>query len=86
MSTEKITEDDIGKEVVNANGATVGVVVSVENGVAHVDVDPDITDAVKAKLGLNDVSEETFPLHPGDVSASTDDELRVTDVAGVDER
>jgi hypothetical protein len=84
MSTEKLTEDDVGKDVVNTNGATVGIVVSVEDGVAHVDVDPNITDTVKAKLGLNDVSGQTFPLNPGDVSASTDDELRVTDISGAD--
>lgn len=86
MSAEELSEDDIGKDVVNTNGAKVGLVVSVEDGVAHVDVDPNITDTVKAKIGLNDVSKETFPLNSGDVSAISDDEIRVTNISGADEQ
>lgn len=86
MSTEELSEDDIGKDVVNTNGAKVGLVVSVEDGVAQVDVDPNVTDTVKAKIGLSDVSDETFPLNRGDVSAITDDEIRVTNISGADEQ
>lgn len=82
MSVEAFSEDDVGKEVVNANGSKVGIVASVKDGVAHVDADPNITDTVKAKLGWDDTDKETHPLSQGDVTAINDDEVRVTGVPG----
>jgi hypothetical protein len=72
-----ITEDDEGKNVVNADGEQVGIVKDVRGGTAHVDPDPGITDKVKSKLGWGDVDEDTYPLQEANVDAVTDDEIRL---------
>lgn len=74
MGTKSLEEKDIGKHVVNTDGARVGLIVSVKDGVAHVDANPNTKDKIKAKLGLNSVSEFTFPLDLGEVSTNNRDE------------
>ena len=73
----KITEEDEGKRVVNADGDTIGMVSTVRNGTAHVNPDPGITDKITAKLGWDDVNEEHYPLERSKVDTITDDEIRL---------
>ena len=73
-----LSEDDQGKEVVDANGAKVGVVATVREGVAYVEPDPSMFDTVKSKLGWGDTDEDTYPLDNGDITAVNDDEVRIT--------
>lgn len=77
-SSSTITKEDEGKEVVNHAGDTVGRVVEVTNGTAHVDPDPGITDAIMSKLGWGDSDEETYALDSSSVDTITDDEVRLT--------
>ncbi|MFC6725890.1 PRC-barrel domain containing protein [Halobium palmae] len=70
-------DSDEGKEVVDADGDTVGRVVSVEHGTAHVDPDPGITETVMSKLGWGDSDEETYILQEANVAEITDDEVRL---------
>jgi hypothetical protein len=77
MSSAQITEDEVGKPVVDENGEQVGVVSAVEHGAARVDPDPGITDKIKAKLGWEDADEDTYPLQEGMVERVTDDEIRL---------
>ena len=71
-----VTEDDEGKEVVHGD-QTVGRIVDVEHGTAHVDPDPGITDTIKSKLGWGDRDEDTYPLQEDSIEEITDDEIRL---------
>jgi hypothetical protein len=72
----QFTDDDVGKDVVNENGETVGIVADVDHGTAHVKPDPGITDTIKAKLGWQG-SDDAFPLQEAAVKRVTDDEIRL---------
>lgn len=76
MSTA-ITDDAVGKEVVDADGETVGLVTAVKHGTAHVDPDPGITAKLKARLGWEDADEAEYPLQHEAVETVTDDEIRL---------
>lgn len=72
-----ITDDMVGKDVVDITGTKVGIVTSVRQGTAYVDPDPGITDELKAKLGWEDVDEEDYPLQVASIESVTDDEVRL---------
>lgn len=71
------TQEDEGKDIVNADGDKIGIVESVEGGTAHVDPDPGMTDTIKSKLGWGDTDEETYPLDASNVESITDDQVRL---------
>ena len=77
MAEMSYTDEDVGKDVVNATGDKIGVVAEVRSGTAYVDPDPDMFDTVKAKLGWEDVGEDAYPLQNDQVSEVTDDEIRL---------
>lgn len=72
-----VQESDQGKRVVNADGETIGVVSGVRSGRAYVDPDPGMKDHLMAKLGLESVDTEDYPLPERSVAAVTDDEVRL---------
>lgn len=76
-SNPTITDAEEGKQVVDQDGNTVGRVVDVADGTAHVDPDPDITDTVMSKLGWGDSDEETYALDSRSIDEVTDDEVRL---------
>ena len=61
----------------NATGDKTGMVTDVRNGTPYVDPDPGMFDTVKAKLGWEDVDEDTHPLQDDQVSEVTDDEIHL---------
>lgn len=71
-----LTEKDEGKKVVRG-GDTVGRVVDVEHGTAHVDPDPGITETLMSKLGWADSDEDTYPLQEDSIDRVTDDEIQL---------
>ncbi|ELY61609.1 hypothetical protein [Natronolimnohabitans innermongolicus] len=73
----RFTDDDEGKQVVNANGERIGIVESVDAGTPYVNPNPDVTDSIKTALGWGDADEETYVLDTDDVEAVTDREIRV---------
>ncbi|WP_348612507.1 PRC-barrel domain containing protein [Halobaculum rarum] len=75
-----ITDDDAGKDVVDARGEKIGIVSSVEHGTAYVDPDPGITDEIAAKLDWGGRDEEDYPLQEALIAEITDDEVRVQDL------
>ena len=77
MQTTRLTDDDIGKTVVDADGDAVGIVDRVAHGTAYVDPDPGIATKLKAALGWEDESAEDYPLQEAAVSTVTDDEIRL---------
>jgi hypothetical protein len=71
-----VTDDDEGKEVVRGTD-TVGRVVEVSHGTAHVDPDPGLTETVLSKLGWADRDEDTYPLQEEAIDHVADDEIRL---------
>lgn len=76
--TRNLTEDDEGKDVVDSNGETIGIVSSVRGGTAYVDPDPGLTDSIKSKLGWNEPDTDDYPLDDSRVDTVTDDEVRLS--------
>ncbi|WP_247728931.1 hypothetical protein [Halovivax limisalsi] len=81
-----LTDDDVGKTVVDATGEEVGMVSTVEeNGeVMRVDAHPGITDRIKAALDWGDGGEDDYPVEIEQIRRITDDqvELKGTDELG----
>lgn len=78
MDTDpKLTETDEGKVVKNTAGDEIGRVMNVEHGMAHVEPDPGLTDAIRSKLGWGDADEDTYELREDDIDTITDDEIRL---------
>jgi hypothetical protein len=79
MQNDKtLTEDDEGKAVVNADGDTIGRVVNVEHGKAHVDPDPGLTETIRSKLGWGDDTEGDYVLNTSSIETVSDDEIHLT--------
>lgn len=72
-----ITDDAVGKDVVDAENDKIGIVTAVKHGTAQVDPDPGLTDKFKAKLDWEDADQEDFPLQEKAVETVTDDEIRL---------
>jgi sporulation protein YlmC with PRC-barrel domain len=72
-----LTESDKGKSVINQDGDTIGRVMDVENGTAHVDPDPGLADTIMSKLGWSDKDTDTYRLESKRVESVTEDEIRV---------
>lgn len=79
MDRTNVTEDDKGKQVVNFRGDKIGVVSDVDNGAAHVDPDPGMTDKIRSKLGWNDADQSDYKLQQDRIDQVTDDEIRLKD-------
>jgi len=77
MAETTITDSEEGKKVVNQSGEEIGRITEVENGRAHVDPDPSVTDAVMSKLGWGSRDEGTYPLEEDNIETITGDEVRL---------
>lgn len=71
------TEDDVGKQVVDAQGNEIGQITGVEKGVAYIDPFPCFVDQVKSLFGWDDIEQGDYQLEPDDVTAVTDREVRL---------
>jgi len=72
-----ISDDEVGKEVVDAQGEQVGIVSAVRHGTAYIDPEPGITDKIRTKLGWEDTDEADYPLQEEAIDTITDDEIRL---------
>jgi sporulation protein YlmC with PRC-barrel domain len=72
-----VTDEDIGKQVVNSNGKNVGKISGVRAGTAHVDVEAGITDRVRSKLGWGDTDKDDYTLREDRIGEITEDEVRL---------
>lgn len=72
-----LTDEDEGKDVLNAVGDTVGRVTAVENERAHVDPDPGLTDSIRSKLGWGDDDGDDHVLDASSIESVTDDAIRL---------
>lgn len=77
MQTTELTNDDVGKTVVDGSGDDVGIVARYEHGTAYVEPDPGLTTKLKTTLGWDDETEEDYPLQQAAVATVTDDQIRL---------
>lgn len=77
MEEPVITEDDQGKDVVNADGDKIGIVTEIRNDVAYVDPDPGLGENITSKLGWGGADEEDYPLERSNIEEVTDDQIRL---------
>jgi hypothetical protein len=77
MQATELTNDDVGKTVVDGSGDEVGIVARYEHGTAYVEPDPGIATKLKTTLGWDDESEEDYPLQAASVATVTDDQIRL---------
>lgn len=77
--TDAITEDEVDKQVVDSNGADLGVVVDVHHGAAHVSADSGTVEEMKTRLPQGSIDEDTYAVHDESV-AEVDDDRIVLDV------
>lgn len=72
-----VSDDDVGKTVVNARGEEVGIVSEVGAGTLYVDPDPTVAERVSSKLGWGDADDGSYPIEADRIAAVTDDEVRL---------
>lgn len=77
VNTTQLTDDDVGKTVVDGDGDEIGVVGRYEHGTAYVEPDPGITTKLKTTLGWEDQTEEEYPLQEATIETVTDDQIRL---------
>lgn len=75
-----VTNEDVGKRVINPSGTAVGYVSEARNGVAYIAPDPRITSTLVAILGRRDgVGRGTLRVDPATIEHITDQEIRLSD-------
>ena len=72
-----LTEEEEGKDVLNAAGDTVGRVTAVEDEKAHVDPAPGLSDAIRSKLGWGDDDGRDYVLDSSSVESISDDAVHL---------
>lgn len=78
MARSKLTEEDEGKKVINADGEEIGIISAFRGGQAFVDPDPGLTDKIMSKLGWQDADADDYALDEDHVEQVTDDEVHLT--------
>ncbi|UPV72727.1 hypothetical protein M0R89_09215 [Halorussus limi] len=74
----QISESDVGKPVLDADGNRVGTVADVEDDIAYVDPDTTLTDRIKSKLDLEESRRKTgYPVSEARIASVSDDEIRL---------
>ncbi|USZ71268.1 hypothetical protein [Natronosalvus halobius] len=72
-----LSDDEIGKAVVDTAGEELGMVTDVEDGgeTMYVDAHPGITEKIKAALDWGDVNDDAFPVDATEIERVTDDQV-----------
>ena len=70
---EPITEADQGKQVVGPDGESIGSIMKVDQGVAHVNIDSDLPESVKQRFDWSD--QDDYTLQETQIQSVTDDEV-----------
>lgn len=75
-----IDESLEGKRVVSSDGDEVGLVSGVRSNTMYVDLDPGLSDRLMARLGLDDVEQEDYPLGADAIDRVTGDAVHLTEL------
>ncbi|UTF54594.1 hypothetical protein [Natronosalvus rutilus] len=85
-----LSDDEIGKAVVDTAGEELGMVTDVEEGgeTMYVDAHPGITEKIKAALDWGNVNDDDFPVEANEIEHVTDDQvvLKGAEELGSDEK
>lgn len=71
----ELTEDDQGKDVVDANGEQVGIAVDVEGRTMFVDPHPGLTDRLKARFNWGEPDKDSYPVDADEIAEISDDAI-----------
>lgn len=71
------TEDDEGKEVVDASGDTLGLVTSIEGDTAYVDPDPSLAETAMADMGLASGGDDEYTVDETAVETKAEEKLHL---------
>jgi hypothetical protein len=77
---DSITSEAEGNRVVAPDGSEVGIVKSVDNGLAYVKPDPSTPETVMAKLGLGESSRHAYPLDGNKVEQVTAEAVHLAEM------
>ncbi|WP_440763624.1 hypothetical protein [Natronorubrum sp. DTA7] len=58
--TATLTDDEVGKKVIDVEGKELGIVAQVDGGRAAVDPNPSVAEHVLAKIGVEGEDEEDY--------------------------
>jgi sporulation protein YlmC with PRC-barrel domain len=72
--TAPLTDDDVGKTVIDAEGKELGIVANVDGRTAHVDPNPSVAEHVLASVGWEGEDEEDYVVTE-DMVERIDDEV-----------
>lgn len=70
-----LTDDDVGKKVVDAEGKELGIVAKVEEGRAAVDPNPSVAEHVMAAVGWEGEDEEDYTVTEDMIDRKDDDDI-----------
>lgn len=76
--TVEVTEDEVGKTVINTYGEEIGVVSEVRGGTLYVDPDAGLTEKVAARFGWGGGNEESYPVEARRIESITADEVEIS--------
>lgn len=77
MTLTSITRDDMGKDVVAADGDKIGIISGIEDDTVFVEPEPDPEDRITAKLGWDTIDADDYRLDEAVIDTVTDDEVRL---------
>lgn len=72
-----LTERDVGKRIVDADGDELGVVAGVSGNRVEIDPDPGMLDQMKTRFGWKDREQDTYAIEQTRVDRVTPDEVRL---------
>ncbi|WP_135534088.1 hypothetical protein [Halostella pelagica] len=78
-STVQLTDDDVGKTVVDEHGTDVGIVSDVEASRIHVNPESGIAERIKSSLGWGD-ADETYAIGTDQIDRIDDDEVTLRSI------
>lgn len=71
------TADDEGKEVVTADGDTVGTIHETDGSMAHIQPDDDLSRSIRRRLGWTEEGEEVYELDKSKVDRFDGEAVRL---------
>jgi len=72
-----LTDDDEGKEVVDASGNTLGIVTEVVEETASVEPDPSLLETTKAEVGWADGDADEYNVHEDAIETKADERIHL---------
>lgn len=74
---QRPTSEAEGKCVLDPDGNEIGIVKSVDNGLAYIKPDPSLTGTLRAKHGFGETSRHAYPLDSQKIDTITADEVHL---------